>query len=43
MSEALTFVPSFEAPAPVAIRSRRSLGVRIALVWEVITGGLIEL
>jgi putative ABC transport system permease protein len=43
MSEALTFVPSFEAPAPVAIRRRRSLGVRIALVWEVITGGLIEL
>jgi putative ABC transport system permease protein len=43
MSEALTFVPSLEASAPAAIRRRRSLGVRIALVWEVVTGGLIEL
>ena len=24
-------------------RRRKSLGVRIALVWEVVTGGLIEL
>jgi len=43
MSEALTFVPSFDDRAPVATRRRRSLGVRIALVWEVVTGGLIEL
>jgi putative ABC transport system permease protein len=43
MSEALTFVPSFDDRAPVATRRRRSLGVRVALVWEVITGGLIEL
>jgi putative ABC transport system permease protein len=43
MSDALTFVPSFDAPAPAAIRRRRSLGVRVALVWEVVTGGLIEL
>lgn len=43
MNDALTFVPSFDAPAPVTFRRRRSLGVRIALVWEVVTGGLIEL
>ncbi len=40
MSEALAFVP---AAASAPIRRRRSLGVRIALVWEVVTGGLIEL
>jgi putative ABC transport system permease protein len=43
MSEALTFVPSFDDRTPVATRRRRSLGVRVALVWEVVTGGLIEL
>jgi putative ABC transport system permease protein len=43
MSEALTFVPSFDDLAPVTARRRRSLGVRVALVWEVVTGGLIEL
>src|SRR4051794_3557357 len=40
MSEALAFVP---AAASAPIRRRRSLGIRIALVWEVVTGGLIEL
>jgi putative ABC transport system permease protein len=43
MNDALTFVPSFDEPAPATTRRRRSLGVRIALVWEVVTGGLIEL
>ncbi|HEX3552528.1 MAG TPA: ABC transporter permease [Thermoanaerobaculia bacterium] len=42
MSEALTFVPASGA-APVAIRRRRTLSIRVALVWEVVTGGLIEL
>src|SRR5947199_4159931 len=42
MSEALTFVPATDA-APAAIRRRRTLSVRAALVWEVVTGGLIEL
>ncbi len=48
MSEALTFVPSFEAPAPAGPTAqtaarRHSFGVRAALVWEVVTGGLMEL
>src|SRR5947209_20386129 len=46
MSEVLAFVPSLTDPAdpigPATVR-RRSLGVRAALVWEVVTGGLIEL
>jgi putative ABC transport system permease protein len=42
MSEALAFVPA-AAAASAPIRRRRSLGIRIALVWEVVTGGLIEL
>jgi len=32
-----------ETQALPAFRRRRSLGVRIALIWEVVTGGLIEL
>jgi len=46
MSEALTFVPAGADPsdlAPAAIRRRRTLSIRAALVWEVVTGGLIEL
>ena len=40
MSEALTLSP---AVAGGEIRRRRSLGVRLALVWEVVTGGVREL
>ena len=41
MSDVLAF--SAATGNPGTTRRRRSLGVRIALVWEVITGGLIEL
>jgi putative ABC transport system permease protein len=40
MSEALTLSP---AVAVARSRRRRSLGVRLALVWEVVTGGVREL
>ena len=49
MSESLRlFGPVADEPAPIAgaaapKRRRRGLGVRLALVWEVVTGGLIEL
>jgi putative ABC transport system permease protein len=43
MSETLAFVPAAMASKPAVIRRRRTLGVRAALVWEVVTGGLIEL
>ncbi|HEX4963487.1 MAG TPA: ABC transporter permease [Thermoanaerobaculia bacterium] len=42
MSEALAFVPATVAHSE-PVRRRRSLGVQIALVWEVVTGGLMEL
>jgi putative ABC transport system permease protein len=46
-SEALAFTSalseSAEASAPGSTRRRRTLGVRLALVWEVVTGGLREL
>jgi putative ABC transport system permease protein len=42
MSETLTFIPAVAADV-APIRRRRGLGVRLALVWEVVTGGLIEL
>jgi len=41
MSDVITFAPP--AFAPGAVRRRRSIGTRLALVWEVVTGGLIEL
>ncbi|MEO6193941.1 MAG: ABC transporter permease [Thermoanaerobaculia bacterium] len=40
---ALTFAPSPMTNVAVGTRRRRGLGVRLALVWEVVTGGLIEL
>jgi putative ABC transport system permease protein len=42
MSDVLIMHPA-AALAAAPIRRRRSLGTRVALVWEVITGGLIEL
>ena len=42
MSESLA-LPARAAAAPPRPRRRRSLGVRLALVWEVVTGGLAEL
>lgn len=42
LSDALTLAPAVTAPA-VTRRRRRGLGTRLALVWEVVTGGLIEL
>jgi len=42
MSETLVFMPAVAADA-APFRRRRGLGVRLALVWEVVTGGLIEL
>lgn len=42
MSEVLAFSAASNDPG-TGTRRRRSLGVQIALVWEVITGGLIEL
>jgi len=42
MSESLALSPSLAA-APPRTRRRRSLGVRIALIWEVVTGGVTEL
>ena len=41
MSDIVAFAPP--AFAPGATRRRRSIGTRLALTWEVITGGLIEL
>jgi putative ABC transport system permease protein len=44
MSESLTISPAIGAQqAAPRQRRRRSLGVRLALIWEVVTGGLIEL
>ena len=42
-SEVLAFAAVASVAPEVARRRRRSLGVRAALVWEVVTGGLIEL
>lgn len=42
MSDLLVMYPA-AALAAAPIRRRRSVGTRVALVWEVITGGLIEL
>lgn len=42
MSDVLLLHPA-AALADTPIRRRRTLGTRVALVWEVITGGLIEL
>ena len=43
-SEVLTFSSAvLDAAAAGTVRRRRTLGVRASLVWEVITGGLIEL
>ncbi|HXO19263.1 MAG TPA: ABC transporter permease [Thermoanaerobaculia bacterium] len=42
MSEALVLGPVAEVGRET-VRRRRSLGVRAALVWEVVSGGLIEL
>jgi putative ABC transport system permease protein len=41
MSEALALAAADDAPP--ARRRRRSLGIRLALLWEVVTGGLVEL
>ncbi|HEV8580465.1 MAG TPA: ABC transporter permease [Thermoanaerobaculia bacterium] len=43
MSESLTLTPAAVGARHAASSRRRSLGVRLALVWEVVTGGLIEL
>jgi putative ABC transport system permease protein len=44
MSETLTFVPDLTGhPGGGATVRRRTFGARAALVWEVVTGGLIEL
>src|SRR5436309_2867148 len=44
MSESIiTLAPPSVAGAAAPLSRRRSLGVRAALVWEVVTGGLIEL
>jgi putative ABC transport system permease protein len=43
MNNALVFTPIAAAMETGAPRRRRTLGVRAALVWEVVTGGLIEL
>lgn len=43
-SEALAFASTvLSEPAPGSTRRRRTIGVRLALVWEVVTGGLREL
>jgi putative ABC transport system permease protein len=42
MSESIVYLP-VQARQDKPIRRPRSLGVRAALVWEVVTGGLIEL
>jgi putative ABC transport system permease protein len=45
-SEALSFATALSesaVPAPGSTRRRRTIGVRAALVWEVVTGGLREL
>jgi putative ABC transport system permease protein len=43
MSETLMMHPAMAAAALGTTRRRRTLGTRLALVWEVITGGLMEL
>ena len=43
VSETLAFTPMAAVIEPGTTRRRRTLGVRAALVWEVVTGGLIEL
>ena len=43
MSEALTTFASTGAPGTGTLRRRHSLATRASLVWEVVTGGLIEL
>lgn len=43
MSDILIIHPAAAALAVTPTRRRRTLGTRVALVWEVITGGLIEL
>src|SRR5436305_14912682 len=44
MSESIIILaPPSVAGAAASLSRRRSLGVRAALVWEVVTGGLIEL
>lgn len=43
MSDVLIIHPAAAALAVAPIRRRRTVGTRVALVWEVITGGLIEL
>src|SRR5690242_21472515 len=43
MSESIVYLPVQARQDVSSLRRRRSLGVRAALVWEVVTGGLIEL
>lgn len=43
MSESLAVFPIVTETEASPRRRRRSFGVRVALVWEVVTGGLIEL
>jgi putative ABC transport system permease protein len=43
MSESLAVFPVVTEATVAPRRRRRSFGVRVALIWEVVTGGLIEL